>query len=79
VQSTDRLIWTALGDTTNLAARLESMTRELDADMVIDQGTYRAAGAVASGMELQSQISVPGRAKREDVYLGSAERLVVAA
>ena len=79
VQSTDRLIWTALGDTTNLAARLESMTRELDADMVIDQGTYRAAGAVASGMELQSQVSVRGRAKREDVYLGSAERLVVAA
>ncbi|MCI0546153.1 MAG: adenylate/guanylate cyclase domain-containing protein, partial [Candidatus Rokubacteria bacterium] len=31
IQAVDRLIWTALGNTTNLAARLQGLTRELDA------------------------------------------------
>jgi len=68
VESADRRIWTALGDTTNLAARLESLTRDLQVSMVVDQGTYRAAGEAAHEMELRPQVPIRGREKREDVY-----------
>ena len=44
IRSVDRLIWSALGNTTNLAARLQGLTRDMDAAMVIDVDTWRAAG-----------------------------------
>ena len=31
IQSSDRLIWTVIGDTVNRAARLQALTSELDA------------------------------------------------
>jgi hypothetical protein len=34
----DRMIWSAIGNTTNLAARLQSLTRDLDASLVIEPG-----------------------------------------
>ena len=39
IQSSDRLIWTVIGETVNLAARLQSMTRELDAAVAINDTT----------------------------------------
>ena len=59
IQSVDRLIWTALGNTTNLAARLQGLTRELHAAMVIDLATWRAAGHTASDFDRREHIS-PG-------------------
>ena len=44
IQSSDRFIWTVIGDTVNLAARLQSLTRELDAAVAIDDTTFRRAG-----------------------------------
>jgi len=38
IQAVDRMIWSAIGNTTNLAARLQSLTRELGASVVIDPG-----------------------------------------
>jgi class 3 adenylate cyclase len=65
----DRRIWAALGNTTNLAARLQSLTRELDASLVIDLATWRAAGEEAADMRRHEGLSLRGRTTREDVYL----------
>ena len=43
IDSADRSIWCVLGNTTNLAARLQSMTRTLDATVLIDERTREAA------------------------------------
>ena len=69
IQASDRMIWTALGNTTNLAARLQGLTRDLDTGMVIDLATQRGAGDVASDFERREQMVIRGRAEREDVYL----------
>ncbi len=69
IQSADRLIWTALGNTTNLAARLEGLTRDLDVAMVIDLATYRAAGDAADDFKRREQISIRGRSQPEDLYV----------
>jgi class 3 adenylate cyclase len=69
VQASDRLIWTALGNTTNLAARLQALTRELEAAVVIDAATERSAGELARGFVRRPQVAIRGRAQREDVYL----------
>jgi class 3 adenylate cyclase len=69
VQAVDRMIWTALGNTTNLAARLQALTRELDAAIVIDTATQRSAGDAAAGFERREQVSIRGRSQREDLYL----------
>jgi hypothetical protein len=46
IRSVDRHIWSAIGNTTNLAARLQALTRDLGARIVIDCGptTRRAKG-----------------------------------
>ncbi|MGH7288775.1 MAG: adenylate/guanylate cyclase domain-containing protein [Myxococcota bacterium] len=69
VQAVDRRIWTALGNTTNLAARLQALTRELDALIVIDAATQRSAGDAAAGFERREQVMIRGRSQREDLYL----------
>lgn len=68
VRAVDRMIWSALGSTTNLAARLQSLSRELDAAIVIDDVTYHAARDVASHFELHAETPIRGRAKIENVY-----------
>ncbi len=57
------------GQPDNLAARLQALTRDLDAAMVIDLATQRAAGEVAADFDLREQLRIRGRAKQEDVYL----------
>jgi len=37
------MIWSAIGNTTNLAARLQSLTPELGASVVIDADTWERA------------------------------------
>jgi class 3 adenylate cyclase len=69
VQAVDRSIWTALGNTTNLAARLQALTRELEASIVIDTATQRSAGDAAAGFERREQVQIRGRSQREDLYL----------
>jgi class 3 adenylate cyclase len=52
IQATDRLIWSAIGNTTNLAARLQSHTRDLGAAIVLDATTHlRARPATAQFRE----------------------------
>jgi class 3 adenylate cyclase len=69
VQAADRAIWTALGNTTNLASRLQSLTRDLDAAIVIDAATRQAAGPVADDFEKRERVEIRGRREPEDLYI----------
>ncbi len=69
IQAVDRMIWTALGNTTNLAARLQTLTRDLNAAMVIDLATWRATGDATADFKLREQVPIRGRSQREDVYV----------
>lgn len=65
----DRLAFTAIGDTVNLAARLEAATREANVPVLLDERTF-----LALPHELQRQlqrldsIEVKGRRERVRVY-----------
>ena len=65
VRAVDRLIWTAIGNTPNLAARLQALTRELGAAIVIDPPTWREARS------LQGTSSSTSRCRFEVVRTGS--------
>ena len=71
VRAVDRAIWVALGNTTNLAARLERMTREIGAAVVIDVETYKAAGDTAADFASRPGQVVRGRSELEDVFTWS--------
>jgi class 3 adenylate cyclase len=64
----DRLIWSAIGNTTNLAARLQSLTRELDTWLVIDGRTWERAQPAAEDFEKRSEVPIRGRRETQDVY-----------
>jgi class 3 adenylate cyclase len=69
VETEDRLIYTAIGDTVNLASRLQSMTRQLDAAIAIDANTHHAAGDAAHGFEHRGETPVRGRREAADVWV----------
>ena len=66
--STDRFIWTAVGSTTNLASRLQSLTRELDAAIAIDETTRERAGYVCADFARHEDVAIRGRTGRFDVF-----------
>ena len=68
IRAADRFIWTAIGNTTNLAARLQSLTRQLDAAIVIDKHTREAAGIHAEEFTLRPDLPVRGRRQVPDIY-----------
>jgi adenylate cyclase len=68
IRSTDRLIWSAVGSTTNLAARLQSTTRELDASIALDETTRERAGYVCENFVCHEGLPIRGRTGRFDVF-----------
>jgi class 3 adenylate cyclase len=68
IRAVDRMIWSAIGNTTNLAARLQSLTRELDAAVVIDSTTWERAQAAAAGFDERPAVPIRGRRETQDVY-----------
>jgi class 3 adenylate cyclase len=72
VRAVDRHIWSALGNTTNLAARLEKLTRELDATVAVDGATWSAAGSAGSDFEARPGQRIRGRSDPVDVYVLTA-------
>jgi class 3 adenylate cyclase len=68
IQAVDRMIWSAIGNTTNLAARLQSLTRELEAAVVIDSPTWGRAQAAAADFEKRPDVPIRGRRETQDVY-----------
>jgi adenylate cyclase len=68
IQAVDRMIWSAIGNTTNLAARLQSLTRELDASLVIDRRTWERAQGDAGDFAKRADVPIRGRRDAQDVY-----------
>jgi len=75
IQSADRLIWSAVGNTTNLASRLQKLTHELGTPVVIDEPTWRSAGSLVRDFERHPATLIRGRQRPLDVYtLASGSR-----
>jgi class 3 adenylate cyclase len=75
LRAADRLIWTAIGNTTNLAARLQALTRELDAAIAIDAATESRAGYVCADFEHHPAMAIRGRSERQDVWTLALDRV----
>jgi len=69
VQAVDRRIWGCLGNTTNLAARLQALSRELEAAIVVDATTHARGGPLAQAMRRVPRVAVGGRSEEVDVYV----------
>ena len=68
IRAADRWIWSVIGDTTNRAARLQSLTREIHASIAVDEPTRRAAGYVCADFARHEAMAIPGRSQRVDVF-----------
>jgi len=68
IRAADRMIWSAIGNTTNLAARLQSLTRDLDAAIAIDDVTHETAGYVCADFDAHPALTIRGRSDRQDVW-----------
>jgi class 3 adenylate cyclase len=78
IRAVDRWIWSVIGETTNLAARLQALTRDLGASIAIDEVTRRRAGYVCADFALHREVSVRGGIGRIDVFVLPLARDVVA-
>ncbi len=78
IRSVDRYIWSAIGNTTNLAARLQLLTKDFDAPIVIDEATRAGAADVAQGFERQPETPIRGLRETRDLFSLSRERLAAA-
>jgi adenylate cyclase len=68
IRSVDRLIWSAIGNTTNLAARLQALSRDMDAGIVIDGATQRATPDDTSDFVHHPRVRIRGRREISEVY-----------
>ncbi len=68
IQAVDRMIWSAIGNTTNLAARLQGLTRELDASIVIDEATRSAAAGAAADFAAYQGTLIRGIGEPQTIY-----------
>jgi adenylate cyclase len=68
IRTSDRFVYTAVGDVVNLASRIQGLTRQLRAAVAIDARTHRAAGESAKRFERHERIRIRGRAEPVDVY-----------
>jgi len=68
IQTSDRLVYTAVGDVVNLASRIQGLTRELRAAVAIDAATHDCAAPAATQFERHEQMAIRGRSEPVDVY-----------
>jgi hypothetical protein len=68
IRAADRMIWSVIGNMTNLAARLEGLTRDLDASIVLDAVTRRRAGPDALDFVPHPGTLSRGRSEPQDVF-----------
>lgn len=68
IQAVDRYIWSAIGNPTNLAARLQALTREIGAAIAVDAATRQAAEAGCCGFTLRPRVAIRGRDEPVDVW-----------
>ena len=68
VGSRDRLEYTALGDTTNTAARLEGMTKGTEHQVYLAESTYERLGEAPEELEFVGELQVRGRQRTLRVW-----------
>jgi class 3 adenylate cyclase len=68
ISTSDRLIYTAIGDTVNLASRLQTLTRTLDASIALDAASWREGGDATADFERRDAVAIRGRQQTVDVY-----------
>lgn len=68
IEAIDRTIWSAIGNTTNLAARLQALTRTLGASVLVDERTHARAGILAHDFTGCPPLEIRGRAALETVF-----------
>lgn len=67
IGAANRREFTAVGDTVNLAARMETLTREYDADILVSGETARKIGTACT-LRLLGETPVKGRTQSVQVY-----------
>jgi adenylate cyclase len=68
VGSAERLEYTAIGDTTNTAARLEGMTKETGHQVYLAESTYERLGEPPDDMQFVGELPVRGRQRTLRVW-----------
>ena len=68
IRAADRMIWSAIGNPTNLASRLQGLSRELQAELVIDAATWEALGETRRDFVAHHAIAIRGRGQAQDLY-----------
>ncbi len=68
IRAVDRLIWSAIGTTTNTAARLQQLTRELASGLVIDEATWRELGSLRERFVCHPDVPIRGRRALHTLY-----------
>jgi adenylate cyclase len=75
VGSSDKMEFTALGDTVNLAARLESLNKEHKTQLLLSQPTLDRLGAEIETVCLGA-VQIRGKSVPMNLYTTAAVRLV---
>jgi class 3 adenylate cyclase len=70
-----RATYTCVGDTVNIAARLEAHTKILKRPILIDENTQRGVGDEIA-LEAQGELQVKGKTQRVNVYSVQVDSLV---
>jgi adenylate cyclase len=71
-----RATYTCVGDTVNVAARLESYTKDLDRPILIDEETRLGLGDEIA-VEAHGELSVKGKTKPVNVYAVQVDSLIL--
>lgn len=79
IQTSDRVVWSAVGNTTNLASRLQKLAGELQSPIVVDACTRRRAGILAGDFLCHPGTEVRGRRSPLDVWVLPAAPCAAAA
>jgi class 3 adenylate cyclase len=75
IPAADRLVWSVVGNTTNLAARLQALTRELGHPIAVCEATHAKVASLGLGFTAHEKIAIRGRTDGVDVYTLSSREV----